>query len=122
MAFGVAPGYLAYKAYLRGLYVPLAGLSIDLGILLAAFFPVCRPIAWPGSMSARLPTPLPVFPLLWQACLWVSRLFVFPRLGFPRALSSLLLFCFAASAHGLHHHLLQTPIRPLFKSTFHYSG
>lgn len=41
VAFGVAPGYLAYRTYLSGFYVPLAGLSIDIGILLAAVFPVC---------------------------------------------------------------------------------
>ena len=41
VAFGVAPGYLAYKTYLLGLSVPLAGRPVDLGILLAAVFPIC---------------------------------------------------------------------------------
>ena len=41
VAFGVAPGYLAYKTYLSGLCVTLAGLPVDLAILLAAIFPVC---------------------------------------------------------------------------------
>ncbi|MGA2109475.1 MAG: CDP-alcohol phosphatidyltransferase family protein [Syntrophorhabdales bacterium] len=41
VAFGVAPGYLAYKTYLSGLSVPLAGRPVDLGILLAAVFPIC---------------------------------------------------------------------------------
>jgi CDP-diacylglycerol--serine O-phosphatidyltransferase len=41
VAFGVAPGYLAYKTYLSGLSIPLAGRPVDLGILLAAVFPIC---------------------------------------------------------------------------------
>ena len=41
VAFGVAPGYLAYKTYLAGIGVPLAGRPVDLGILLAAVFPIC---------------------------------------------------------------------------------
>ena len=41
VAFGVAPGYLAYGTYLTGIDVPLAGRPVDLGILLAAVFPIC---------------------------------------------------------------------------------
>jgi CDP-diacylglycerol--serine O-phosphatidyltransferase len=41
VAFGVAPGYLAYRTYLVGMSVPLAGRPVDLGILLAAVFPIC---------------------------------------------------------------------------------
>ncbi len=41
VAFGVAPGYLAYRTYLAGMNVPLAGRPVDLGILLAAIFPIC---------------------------------------------------------------------------------
>jgi CDP-diacylglycerol--serine O-phosphatidyltransferase len=41
VAFGVAPGYLAYRAYLVGMNVSLAGRPVDLGILLAAVFPIC---------------------------------------------------------------------------------
>jgi CDP-diacylglycerol--serine O-phosphatidyltransferase len=41
VAFGVAPGYLAYRTYLSGFHVTIAGLSIDFGALLAAIFPVC---------------------------------------------------------------------------------
>ena len=41
VAFGVAPGYLAYRMYLSGLNVPLAGRPVDLGILIAAVFPIC---------------------------------------------------------------------------------
>ncbi len=41
VAFGVAPGYLAYRTYLTGIGVPLAGRPVDLGILVAAVFPIC---------------------------------------------------------------------------------
>ena len=41
VAFGVAPGYLAYKAYLAGMSVPLAGRPVDLGMAIAAVFPIC---------------------------------------------------------------------------------
>ena len=41
VTFGVAPGYLAYKTYLGGTSLALAGYPIDLGILIAAVFPVC---------------------------------------------------------------------------------
>jgi len=41
VAFGVAPGYLAYRTYLAGMTVPLAGKPVDFGILLAAVFPIC---------------------------------------------------------------------------------
>ena len=41
VAFGVAPGYLAYKAYLVGNSVILAGHSIDFGVPIAAIFPIC---------------------------------------------------------------------------------
>jgi CDP-diacylglycerol--serine O-phosphatidyltransferase len=41
VAFGVAPGYLAYVTYLSGTSVALLGRSIDLGVPVAAVFPVC---------------------------------------------------------------------------------
>ncbi len=41
VAFGVAPGFLAYKAYLTGLNVTHFGLEADLGVLVAAVFPLC---------------------------------------------------------------------------------
>ncbi len=40
VAFGVAPGYLAYKAYLSGINVGFLG-NFDMGIFIAAIFPVC---------------------------------------------------------------------------------
>jgi CDP-diacylglycerol--serine O-phosphatidyltransferase len=41
VAFGVAPGYLAYETYLVKISLPLMGRPVDLGILLAAIFPIC---------------------------------------------------------------------------------
>jgi CDP-diacylglycerol--serine O-phosphatidyltransferase len=41
VAFGVAPGFLAYKAYLAGFTLLLAGKPVDLGLLMAIIFPVC---------------------------------------------------------------------------------
>ncbi len=41
IAFGVAPGYLAYTTYLSGTTVALLGRPVDVGVPLAAIFPVC---------------------------------------------------------------------------------
>ncbi|TAL39200.1 MAG: CDP-diacylglycerol--serine O-phosphatidyltransferase [Spirochaetes bacterium] len=41
VTFGVAPGYLAYKAYLSGIYIPEFGFAFDFGILIASIYPVC---------------------------------------------------------------------------------
>ncbi len=41
VAFGVAPAYLAYVTYLSGSDIVLMGHSIDLGVPIAAIFPVC---------------------------------------------------------------------------------
>ncbi|OPY67965.1 MAG: CDP-alcohol phosphatidyltransferase [Syntrophorhabdaceae bacterium PtaU1.Bin034] len=41
VAFGVAPGYLAYKTYLTDISLVLSGRTIDVGILVAAVFPIC---------------------------------------------------------------------------------
>jgi CDP-diacylglycerol---serine O-phosphatidyltransferase len=41
VTFGVAPGYLAYKAYLSGIYIPVFGYMFDFGILIASIYPVC---------------------------------------------------------------------------------
>lgn len=41
VAFGVAPGFLAYKAYLSGMYIHLLGFEADAGVLVAAIFPLC---------------------------------------------------------------------------------
>jgi len=41
VAFGVAPGYLAYVTYLSGANIVLLGRPVDLGVPIAAIFPVC---------------------------------------------------------------------------------
>lgn len=46
VAFGVAPGYLAYRAYLSGIVfpgvvIPYVNMPFDFGILIAALFPIC---------------------------------------------------------------------------------
>ncbi|MGD0230405.1 MAG: CDP-diacylglycerol--serine O-phosphatidyltransferase [Syntrophorhabdales bacterium] len=41
VAFGVAPGYLAYRAYLMGISVSVAGRPVEFGILMAMVFPIC---------------------------------------------------------------------------------
>ncbi len=41
VAFGVAPGFLAYRAYFSGMYVHLFGFEADAGVLVAAIFPLC---------------------------------------------------------------------------------
>ena len=41
VTFGVAPAYIAYMTYLRGTDTALMGHSIDLGVPIAAIFPVC---------------------------------------------------------------------------------
>jgi len=41
VTFGVAPGYLAYQAYLSGMFVPVFGKSVDIGIFVASIFPIC---------------------------------------------------------------------------------
>lgn len=41
VAFGVAPGFLAYRAYLTGVNAGMFGMTIDFGVLIAAIFPLC---------------------------------------------------------------------------------
>ncbi len=41
VAFGVAPGYLAYSAYLTEIIIEIGGKGIPLGIFIAAIFPIC---------------------------------------------------------------------------------
>jgi CDP-diacylglycerol---serine O-phosphatidyltransferase len=42
VAFGIAPGYLSYQAYLAGIQNSFFNLPIDfIGILIAAIFPIC---------------------------------------------------------------------------------
>jgi CDP-diacylglycerol---serine O-phosphatidyltransferase len=41
VAFGIAPGFLSYNAYLAGIHEAYFTMPIDLGILIAAVFPIC---------------------------------------------------------------------------------
>ncbi|MBN2041456.1 MAG: CDP-diacylglycerol--serine O-phosphatidyltransferase [Spirochaetes bacterium] len=65
VAFGIAPGYLSYQAYLSTINLHLFDVNINAGMLIAAFFPIC--VAYrlarfninsePGSFTG-LPSPL----------------------------------------------------------------
>lgn len=65
VAFGVAPGFLFYHKYLRGLNVNINGYSVDAGIFIAAIFPICAAYrlarfnvsSTPNSFSG-LPSPI----------------------------------------------------------------
>ena len=65
VTFGIAPGFLAYQNYLAGLNLSLASYSVDLGILIAAVFPICAAYRLarfnvqspPGAFSG-LPSPM----------------------------------------------------------------
>ena len=95
VAFGVAPGYLAYMTYLRGLHVPLAGLSIDFGILLAAFFPVCAAYRLARFNVGSTPHSFAGLPSPVAGVLVGLAILCFPRMGIPRPVFAGL-FCFAA--------------------------
>ncbi len=41
VTFGIAPGYLAFKGYLQGTWIYILDKPIDIGIFIAAIFPVC---------------------------------------------------------------------------------
>lgn len=41
VAFGIAPGFLSYNAYLSGIHEAYFAMPIDLGMLIAAIFPLC---------------------------------------------------------------------------------
>lgn len=41
VAFGIAPGYLSYNAYLAGIRYSFFGSQINVGMLIAAIFPIC---------------------------------------------------------------------------------
>lgn len=41
VAFGVAPGFLAYKAFFSGMNITFGGYELDAGVALAAIFPLC---------------------------------------------------------------------------------
>ncbi len=86
VAFGVAPGYLAYVTYLSGTNVMLFDRIIDLGIPIAAIFPVCAAyrlarfnIQSSGDSFTGLPSPVAgILIALAPLCM--------PHLHIPRAL------------------------------------
>lgn len=41
VAFGIAPGYLGFQAYLSGIDMTVCGMPIDFGIFIASIFPIC---------------------------------------------------------------------------------
>jgi len=41
VSFGAAPGFLSYNAYLSGINLLVFGVTVDMGILFASFFPLC---------------------------------------------------------------------------------
>jgi CDP-diacylglycerol---serine O-phosphatidyltransferase len=64
VAFGIAPGFLSYNAYLTGIHEPYFSMPIDLGILIAAIFPICAAyrlarfnVLTESSMLTGLPSP-----------------------------------------------------------------
>ena len=90
VTFGVAPGYLAYRAYLSGMHVWFGNFGLDAGILLAAVFPICAAYrlarfnvrSSPGSFSG-LPSPA-------AAVLVVLGVIFFLNTGFHTALFAVL--------------------------------
>ena len=84
VAFGVAPGFLAYKTYLVDFNAALAGHPLDLGILIAVIFPICAAYrlgrfnvqSFSGSFSG-LPSPIAaIFVALAPLCF---RTMIIPR-------------------------------------------
>lgn len=79
VAFGVAPGYLAYKAYLSGMEFLAFGFVFDLGILIASIFPLCAAyrlarfnITTDNTSFSGLPSPvagiiIALFPLYFES-------------------------------------------------------
>jgi CDP-diacylglycerol---serine O-phosphatidyltransferase len=64
VAFGIAPGFLSYNAYLAGIHEPFFTMPIDLGMLIAAIFPICAAyrlarfnILSESSLLTGLPSP-----------------------------------------------------------------
>jgi CDP-diacylglycerol---serine O-phosphatidyltransferase len=92
VTFGVAPGYLAYRAYLSGMHVWVGRVGFDAGILIAAVFPICAAYrlarfnvrSSSGSFSG-LPSPA-------AALLVVLGVIVFLNTGLHQAIFAIL-FC-----------------------------
>jgi CDP-diacylglycerol--serine O-phosphatidyltransferase len=90
VAFGGAPGYLAHRTYLSGMGVVQRGIPVDLGVLVAAIFPVCAAyllarfnvMSSPASFSG-LPSPI-------GAMLVVLGVISFRHIGIPKVLFAVL--------------------------------
>lgn len=100
VTFGVAPGYLAYKAYLSGMVLPMFVMPVDMGIFIAAVFPVCAAyrlarfnvIHDPDSFSG-LPSPVAgIIVALVPVCFTMQSVF---QSGIPRIVFSI---CFVVVA------------------------
>lgn len=100
VTFGVAPGYLAYKAYLSGMTLPMFVMPVDMGIFIAAVFPVCAAyrlarfnvIHDPDSFSG-LPSPVAgIIVALVPVCFTMQSVF---QSGIPRIIFSI---CFLVVA------------------------
>ena len=85
VAFGIAPAFLSYNAYLSGIHEAFFTLPIDLGILIAGIFPICAAYRLarfniiPSSSSfSGLPSPaagiiialLPIYNIAWPKFLF----------------------------------------------------
>jgi len=91
VAFGVAPGYLAYRTYLAGMNVPLAGRPVDLGILLAAVFPICAAYRLARFNVGSSPRSFVGLPSPVAGILVGLGILCFPHGNIPRALFAVLL-------------------------------
>lgn len=91
VAFGVAPGYLAYRTYLAGINVPLAGRPVDLGILLAAVFPICAAYRLARFNVGPSPRPFVGLPSPIAGILVGLGILCFPLGNIPKALFAVLL-------------------------------
>ena len=85
VAFGVAPGYLAYRTYLSGFYVTIAGLSLDLGVLVAAIFPVCAAYRLARFNVQSSPNSFAGLPSPVAGLIVALAILCVPGLGIPKA-------------------------------------
>jgi CDP-diacylglycerol---serine O-phosphatidyltransferase len=95
VAFGVAPGYLAYKAYLSGFHFAAFGVPVNLGILLAAFFPVCAAYRLARFNVRSNPHGFSGLPSPVAGVLVGLAILCFPRLSIPKAIFAVA-FCLTA--------------------------
>ncbi len=100
VTFGVAPGYLAYKAYLNGITILFFGLPVDLGIFIASVFPLCAAyrlarfnVSHDTDSFSGLPSPVAgIIVALVPVCFGMNCVF---RHGWPKVIFSV---CFVIIA------------------------